>query len=41
MTNVLSLQKMAPDATTTAAVARWTLLSWDCNTANSITSYKC
>ena len=40
MTNVLSLQKMAPG--TTAAVAeRWTLLSWDCNPANSITSYKC
>ncbi len=39
MANVLALQKMAPDQTTQAA--KWTLLSWDCNTANSTLSKGC
>jgi len=39
MANVLSLQKMAPDAS--ASAARWTLLSWNCNTENSTLSVGC
>ena len=39
MTNVLSLQKMAPE--TNASAARWTLLSIDCNPEHSTLSYGC
>ena len=39
MANVLALQKMAPEAS--ASAAKWTLLSWDCNPEHSTLSYGC